>query len=47
MDGTNFVRKSIPALEMGVYVIQYDQDHHRHDKILEMDISNRLPSSAI
>lgn len=35
MNDTSFVRKSIPALEMGVYAIQQDQDHHRHDKILE------------
>lgn len=35
MNDTSFVRKSIPALEMGVDAIQQDQDRHRHDKILE------------
>ena len=35
MNDTNFVRNSIPALEMGVDAIQQDQDRRRHDKILE------------
>ena len=44
MNDISLVRKSVPALEMGVDAIQQDQDCRRHDKIFEWIPSTDFPA---
>ena len=43
-DGMSFVRKSIPALEMGVNAVEQEQNRQRYDNILAWISSNDFPA---
>jgi hypothetical protein len=43
-DDTSFVRKAIPALEIGVDEIQQDQNRQRHHKMMDWISSTDFPT---